>query len=788
MIRLAWFRGLVAAMALALFCLLATAPKAHAFSGDATYQWWWEKYGCVYTRTIEGGIQTSGQVTGAYQMVAQTVGGNKVRMIRLESWMVGLDDNLRWVKIGTKTDYKYTQLTGKRTEGVRFTWNPNHTISNFSTMPDQVGMVYKISWRRFIGVQGSGFWKTRKKTADLYPQNVQRMAGNLVVGDTKHYMLGETCRTRTQGFRRTDNDPEVDPGGAVAPAAALVTGRSIPNEATGRLAASPRPMPRDSDVSDVPTLGRLAGPTPLPDRSFEGLAAPEAIAATASARSPPDPAIAVGSNRLVVAGGGALNVLDSETGARLSGPTSAASLWGGSGPCATRAERPRLALLYDEHAGRFVAARAVDAPAADAQSLVCLAVSASGDPTGAWHTYQADIGTGFTLEDIRLAAWPNAYLVTVLPSQVEAGTDNPAAPGDVQLPPPPRIVAFGRTAALTGAPAPSLIRSFAADDDVRSVAPADLDAAALTDPAAPALLVAVRTTDVALYRFTVDFGNPAATALSQPAVFDDLPVGSQVLNCVSPCAPQPGADLLDTVPGRVGLRPVVHATSEDTLRLAFAASWDVPYWVDVEDPWGAASMAATGEVFGAAGEVVFQPSVVADSADGLLVANHGSSDLEAPGLRYEAILPDGTSSGQQSATPPGSASQPRGGSFGPDTAAARDPSDPCRIWLAGQNQRTGMEGDWSVRVASLRSPNCPAEANAAPSAEFTLAPGGARPHLTCRSTRRTRRIPRAALSPTRGRSATVRRRPRPRPRIRSPHLAATSFALSLRIRRAAPAR
>ncbi|HEY7561143.1 MAG TPA: tandem-95 repeat protein, partial [Gaiellaceae bacterium] len=712
---------LLVAIALVAAASGVGSGSAQAYNGDGTYQWWFNKYGCTYTRTLEGGIQTSGQVTGSWDVQAQTVGGKKIGWIHLEAWAVGLSDNGLWVHIAnTKTDLSNTwYMSGKRTEGVRFRWSVNQPLTNITTMPTQVAMVYKISWRRFYGKWGHGVWKTKKKTADFIEPT--RLAGNVFLSDVKHYVWGGSCSVRNVGSAFRARASAAGPTSG-----ALVGGTAVATAALDVGAAGRTDGVETADAKSMSAVAllELAQSSAGLDRSFEGLSSAEAPGPR-EPRGPPEPALAVGPDRVLIAGGGMLSVLDSATGARLGDPIPAAALWaGGGGPCTVNPEDPRVAAMYDEEADRYVVARAASSLESGSQALACLAVSTSGDPRGDWHTSQAELGAGLELSDVRVAGWPSAYVVTTTASPLADSSGE--GPGDPAVQPPvsgSQVVAFKRDAALAGTAVPAIVRAPPLADGIQSLAPADSDAGGLLDPAAPVLLVATNGAELLLYRFSIDWDDLGASSISPPVAVAGAPI-LETTECMSPCAQQPSpGELLDVAAGRVGLRPVVHSDGAGSLRLAVAVSADAPFWVDIDAPWGETPTAhSSGAVASQPGAVAFQPSIVADSGGGFLVVAHGSGSDVAPGPQYEAIGPGLGSSGSFSATAPGSAPQTAGAGFGPDTAAVKDPVDPCRVWLAGQEQRTVLAGDWSVRVASVRSPSCAAEPDGAPTASFSATP------------------------------------------------------------------
>jgi hypothetical protein len=195
--RARFLRGLVMTAVLASTLSVVHPPAADA-AGDATYQFFWRAMGCTLTVTDSNGIYEGANVTGTVKLVAQAVnGGNKIGRIRVDWALVVPDDTGLWVR---QDGYRGEAATYKdRTSPVTSTWPFNRTFTDVSKPVYQARVIFKISWRKWYGVFGAGFWKTKKKTADLYPTSVvSNLSGNFFLSDMKNWVWGPTCRVRHQ--------------------------------------------------------------------------------------------------------------------------------------------------------------------------------------------------------------------------------------------------------------------------------------------------------------------------------------------------------------------------------------------------------------------------------------------------------------------------------------------------------------------------------------------------------------------------------------------------------------
>jgi len=126
---------------------------------------------------------------------------------------------------------------------------------------------------------------------------------------------------------------------------------------------------------------------------------------------PPDTNGAVGKTQYVEMVNDALQVFDKLTGTSLLGPISIASIWTGfGGPCYTRGKGDPI-VVYDRLADRWVISQfAQPAGATEAQDE-CIAVSQTGDATGAWYRY--DFHLTFRFPDYpKFGVWPDGYYMS----------------------------------------------------------------------------------------------------------------------------------------------------------------------------------------------------------------------------------------------------------------------------------------------------------------------------------------------------------------------------------------
>ncbi len=154
--------------------------------------------------------------------------------------------------------------------------------------------------------------------------------------------------------------------------------------------------------------------------------------------TPPDPMMAVGTHHLLVAVNQAFAIYD-KNGAFLLGPITLSALFsplGAGNSCNVAPFDPQV--LYDEATGRFLLT-------ADGNgTALCLAVSQSGNPTGAWHVWKFDTGPGFF-------DFPQAGIGR---NELFVGANNYNAPGGVG-----QIYAIRKSPLYAGLPVSATVRT-----------------------------------------------------------------------------------------------------------------------------------------------------------------------------------------------------------------------------------------------------------------------------------------------------------------------------------------
>jgi hypothetical protein len=475
--------------------------------------------------------------------------------------------------------------------------------------------------------------------------------------------------------------------------------------------------------------------TPL--LTFEGLSNQDNFNLYGGRVNPPDPVGDVGPNHYVEMINLAFAVYDKQ-GNKLTGPTAIGDLWEGFPVEDCTDASGDSIVLYDQLEDRWILSqfttRGLNDPTLPFYN--CVAISATGDPTGTYYRYA--FTTGFFFPDYpKYGVWTNSYLLTTreFGPTIEYGIG---------------VYALEKSKMLAGNPNARALRFFLDSDVVPlnligdGLLPADIDGTRRPQDKSPAPLVGTQDND-APYGATFDALNIwelavkwNATPEASLTLATQLPVAS--FDSVFPCAPtsrdclpQPGitdpAQYLDILSYRQ--RP--------TWRLAYRNTGKYEALVtnqSVEARPGVAGVRwyeiRRTEVDKQLQYAVYQQGTFAPN-DGVhrwmgSAAMDGQGNIALgysvvngvdvyPGIRFTGRLagdPLGQMTLGEGTIINGSGVQRTTNSrWGDYTSLNVDPTDDCTFWyvneyytLAGQNSSTA---GWQTRIGTFKLPGCVAK-------------------------------------------------------------------------------
>ncbi|HEV2235169.1 MAG TPA: hypothetical protein VGR57_00780, partial [Ktedonobacterales bacterium] len=454
--------------------------------------------------------------------------------------------------------------------------------------------------------------------------------------------------------------------------------------------------------------------------SFDGVGDTSNTPANPCNCAPPDTNGAVGATQYVQWVNSAFAVYDKGTGALAPGfPKAGNTLWSGfGGPCEANNDGDPIA-QYDKIAQRWVLTQFSVTNGGTSGYMQCVAVSTTSDATGSYNRYAFSYGTTQFNDYPKLGVWPDGYYATYNifnNGQTFAGA---------------KVCAFDRTSMLAGAAASQ--QCFQLSSSFGGVLPSDVDGASSTlgtggsglPPAGtPNLLLNFGTNALNLWKFHVDWANPANTTLSGPT---SIPVASFSAACSGggTCIPQPGtSNKLDSLADRLMYRVAYRHFADGHEALVVNHSVFVSgnhksqvtgvRWYELRNPTGGTMSSGTPVVyqqgtFSPDGTSRWMGSIAQDKNGDLALGYSASSGTVFPSIRYTGRVPADTLGTMEAEATILSGTASQTGSlhrWGDYSAMQVDPVDDCTFWYTNEFLPSNGSFNWSTHIASFKFTSC----------------------------------------------------------------------------------
>jgi len=440
--------------------------------------------------------------------------------------------------------------------------------------------------------------------------------------------------------------------------------------------------------------------------------------------APPDTDGEVGKTQYVEMVNEGLQVFDKMTGTSLFGPVAIGSIWSGfGGAWQTGSGDP--VVVYDQLADRWVISQFAVPSGASVPQDECIAVSQTGDATGAWYRYDFHLTSNF-LDYPKLGVWPDGYYMA-------ANVFNTS--GTAFLGPQPFV--FNRVKMLVGdTTATSQTPGIIGGSSEETFLPADLDGIIPPPAGDPNHFVAWPQGNPLVYKvwaFHVDFANPANSTFTLQA---SVPAAAFTALCPTTraCVPQLGSTsnldaLADRLMFRNGYRRFTdgHESLLDNYTVS-ANSVAGVRWFELRR-----TQPGNWTIFQ---QSTYQPdttwrwmgSIASDNQGNIALGFSASSSSINPQIRYAGRLatdPLNTLSGEQhlfDGTGSQTGTSNRWGDYSDMTV---DPVDDCTFYYANEYYQTTSSFNWRTRIGYFRFTQCTAPQKGTAHFVVTACNGGA---------------------------------------------------------------
>jgi len=428
------------------------------------------------------------------------------------------------------------------------------------------------------------------------------------------------------------------------------------------------------------------GETPGLDFSFEGTGNPTGCGTCA----PPDTVGDVGLNHYIQMVNATKVAIYNKSGTLVSGPFNLSTLWS-SGNCTSNAGDP--VVLYDSLADRWLLSQFAS------PSHMCVAISQTADPTGAYFTYTFNVGA--FPDYFKFGVWPDAYYMSANEGSYTA-------------------YAFDRTNMLTGAAA--TFQKFTGGTNL--YLPSDVDGPTPPPAGAPNLFYTFKdnsfhggTDRLEVREFHVDWATPANstfTLVASPNIeaYTFTVCGFFNFDCIRQLGTTQRIDAVSEWP--MFRFPYRNFGSHQTLVGTFTVGGGLGEegaairWFELRNTGGGWTLFQEGTFDPGDGHDRFMGSIAMDQAGNMALGFSVSSSTMNPAIRYATRLATDPPGALQTEAVllNGTGSQTGPNRWGDYSAMGIDPANDCTFWYTNEYYPVTTSSTWKTRVGVFTIPEC----------------------------------------------------------------------------------
>jgi hypothetical protein len=484
----------------------------------------------------------------------------------------------------------------------------------------------------------------------------------------------------------------------------------IPAIAEGRIPFPPRSVRRGrgrivpSQVDPVLQTSGSSSFAPVATTNFDGVNNVNSVL-------PPDTNGDIGPNHYVQWVNLSFAIY-SRTGSVLYGPANGKTLWQGfGGPCESRNDGDPI-VLYDEHADRWLMSQFALPNFPFGPFYQCIAVSQTGNPTGAYHRYQFSFSK---LNDYpKFGVWPDGYYMSI--NQFTCNIVNCQWAGQ-------GVAAFPRTQMLAGAAASMVYFDMAsADGTLGGMLPSDLDGPA--PPAGSPTYFAQFDDDawgyspdqLQIWEFKVNWASPSNSTFTKKTALGTAAFDSDLCGYARNCIRQAGSSVrLDAISDRVMYR-LQYRNFGAYQTLVTNHTVDVNgsdqagvRWYEIRINNGTPSIHQQG-TFAPDTNNRWLASAAMDATGNIAMGYNVSSAQMFPRISFtgrKASDPLGQMNITEGDLIVGTGAQTHSASrWGDYSLLAIDPTDGCTFWFTTEYYSDTTSVDWRTRIGAFQIDGC----------------------------------------------------------------------------------
>ena len=394
------------------------------------------------------------------------------------------------------------------------------------------------------------------------------------------------------------------------------------------------------------------------------------------------------------------------------GPTAGNAIWSGFGGACQDSNQGDPIVLYDPLADRWLISQFALPNFPGGPYYQCIAVSQTGNPTGAWYRYGYIISSTKMNDYPHFGVWIDGYYMSV--NQFVSGTTWGGA----------GVAVFERDKMLQGLPARVVFFDlYSTNPAFGGMLPSDLDGP--PPPAgSPNYFEEVDDSSwigpqdaLSIWEFRVNWSNPASSTFGnngQPNL--TVPVaGFAPMNAR---VPQPNTSvrldpLFDRLMHRLQYRNFGNfATLVSNHTVDAGSGRAAVRWYELRNPGTGWIIQNQGTYAGDGANLLhrWMASAAMDQAGDIAIGYSRSSSTVYPGIAYAGRLvddaPNTLPQGEAILTTGNGSQTHPSGRWGDYTMLAVDPTDDCTFWYTNEYYSITGSANWRTRIGSFVFPSC----------------------------------------------------------------------------------
>ena len=480
---------------------------------------------------------------------------------------------------------------------------------------------------------------------------------------------------------------------------------------------SPDPVIQSSFLQRMLTTPAI----PSPILSWNGIVYPGVGCNCA----PPDPDGEVGKTQYVQMVNEGFQVFDKVSGASTFGPVSISSVWSGFGGACQNGGNGDPIVVYDQLADRWIISQFATPSGASVPQDECIAISQTGDATGAWYRYDFHLTSNF-LDYPKLGVWPDGYYMS-------GNVFNTAGTAFLG----PQAFVFDRVKMLAGdASATSQTTGITGGSSEAPFLPSDLEGIIPPAVGDPNHFVSFPQGSPLIYKvraYHVDFTNPANSTFALETTVSAASFSSLCATTRN-CVPQSGTSTrLDAIGDRLMFRNSYRRFAD--LHESMFNNYTVSANSVAGVRWFELRRTQPGNWLKTQ-ESTYQPdttwrwmgSIASDNQGNAALGFSASSSSIFPQIRYAGRLttdPLNTLSGEQHLVDGTGSQSQTGNRWGDYSDLTVDPVDDCTFYYTNEYYQTTSQFNWRTRIGYFKFAECSAPQKGTAHFVVTACTGGA---------------------------------------------------------------